>query len=1126
MTILNLLQLNKPQTQAATDPGNLVVTAGAGSGKTRTLVGRYLSLLESGVPLRGIVAITFTEKAAREMRTRIRQTITEWLVQDPPRRAFWEQAFADLDAARIGTIHSLCAQILREHPVEAARLGFMPRFGVLEEGRAAVMRTHAIEEALAWAADDDAASHLFGALGEFGLRAAVAVLLAKRLDADASFEQLTDDPLHSWSAALTSWLRENLDVPQWRQLLHELSDLQANDPTDKMETARQAVLAHAEAVDDARQQNNFDATLTELAALRASTALGGRKANWPGDTLADVKDVMRALRAHFDDRLKPLADPKKPASWTLDEQVAGIIWSLHATYRRTLDAYAQARRTENALDFDDMEAGALEMLDDPDVRATWQANVQAVLVDEFQDTNERQRQIVYALTGFPPRDTTPASLFVVGDAKQSIYRFRGADVTVFRRVQDDMTSAGGRVIPLDLTFRAHEALIKTTNQLLAPIMGEVERPGRPYAVPFAPLTAFRSDPRPGIAAPFVELLLGLGTSASAGRQAAADGLATRLRELRARENVEWKDVALLFRASTAFGVYEDALERAGIPFVTVSGRGFYERYEVRNLLNALVAIADPTDDLALVGFLRSPSVGLTDAALYLLRFPPPAVVPREKTYKPCSIWAILNHISLPDIVPPDDLARAVQGRDLVRELHEMAGRVPVAALLKQLLDQTHYRAALQTADGGARAQRNVDKLLADAHTSGLVSAREFVEYVHTLRGAGARESEAPTEAGSAVQLMTVHKSKGLEFPVIVIADAAHAGRGRAANLWLDEQLGVTLNLRNRRDDDKRRPAAHQLASLRDIERAEAENHRLLYVAATRAREKLLVSAHTKILKGGRLGTSGWLKLLGQVTGLDDVAIAGTPIGPQELPLTPDVGCTLYPWQEDRPASRRDTTSNHRLPETQDTQPILKDLVAPLVTPLSLGTDPKLEAREVEPPRRVWRIVPLAKRPQAPAWVVGTLTHAALCHWRFERKELDAFLRPFALEMGVVDEKQIHNTILETARNLRRFRAHPLWAELDAAQRWPEVPFSIVEDGQPESGIIDLLYRVGEDWKIAEFKTDQVRSAADLPAHIQKKAYDDQVRRYVRAVRLQLGVEAKANLIFMSVGNQIAVVPVL
>ena len=194
MTILDLLQLNDPQLEAATISGDLVVAAGAGSGKTRTLVGRCLGLLESGIPLRAIVAITFTDKAAREMRTRVRQTIAEWLqtceVSGEPQvrttsqvsRAFWEEAFADLDASRIGTIHSLCAQLLREQPVEAARLGCPPGFGVLEEGHAAVLRARAVDEALAWAAEDDGASSLFGALGELGLRTTVATLLVLQVD--------------------------------------------------------------------------------------------------------------------------------------------------------------------------------------------------------------------------------------------------------------------------------------------------------------------------------------------------------------------------------------------------------------------------------------------------------------------------------------------------------------------------------------------------------------------------------------------------------------------------------------------------------------------------------------------------------------------------------------------------------------------------------------------------------------------------------------------------------------------------------------------------------------------------------------------------------------------------------
>jgi ATP-dependent helicase/nuclease subunit A len=434
-----------------------------------------------------------------------------------------------------------------------------------------------------------------------------------------------------------------------------------------------------------------------------------------------------------------------------------------------------------------------------------------------------------------------------------------------------------------------------------------------------------------------------------------------------------------------------------------------------------------------------------------------------------------------------------------------------------MLDRSGYRAALQATREGTRAQRNVDKLLADAHTSGLVSVREFLEYVSTLRDVGARESEAPTEAGSAVQLMTVHKAKGLEFPVVVIADAAHGGYRDTATVRLDTQLGVTVNVRDR--DDDRRPAAYRLAALRDAERDEAEDRRLLYVAATRAREKLLISAHTRILKGGGLSLCGWLELLGQTAELDEVTIAGTPVEPQKLTLTQDIGCTLYPWREEQPTTGPDP---RHAPRT--THPVTQDLVAPLVPPL-VDADPKSTAREAQPPRRVWRVVPRTKRPYAPAWVVGKLVHAALRHWRFEAEGMETFLRPLALEMGVVDEEEIHAAVVEAHRLLRRFRTHPLWAEMDAAQRWHEVPFSVVKDGRLANGIVDLLYRTGETWKIAEFKTDRPRSNEELQTHIQNKSYDEQVRRYARVVGLQLRAEIEAALVFLNVGSDITIVPI-
>lgn len=1095
---MGLLQLNDPQRQAVAAPGNVVVTAGAGSGKTRTLVARYLHHLEEGVPLREIVAITFTEKAAREMRNRIRRTIAGLLPTSP----VWRAALPDLDAARIGTIHSLCAHILRAHPVEAARDGVNPGFGVLEEGRAALLRARAVEDALAWAAEEDAASRLFRPLGEFGLRTAVSLLLGRRLDAAPAFGRLSDDPLQDWTGALLDWLGGHLDGAEWRAALDDLAALRAADPTDKMELARQAALAHAEAADEARRRGEVGAALAELVALRSSATLNGRKANWPGDTLAAAKAAMRALRDYFDARLAPLVNPKKPAAWALDEEAAGLIWPLHAVYRRALALYERVKRAENLLDFDDLEAGALALLREPSVRADWQARVRAVLVDEFQDTNERQREIVYALSGFSKPQTSNSNsqtgaLFIVGDSKQSIYMFRGADVTVFRRVQEDVARAGGQVIPLDLTFRAHRALVEESNRLLAPALDEIAQPGRPYAVPFAPLRAHRQEARPGERGPFVEFLLGLGQNAAAGRQAAADGLAARLLELHAQGTLAWEDAALLFRASTAFPVYEDALERAGIPFVTVAGRGFYDRPEVRTLLNGLVALADPTDDLALAGLLRSPLVGLSDAALYLLRYPPLDVVERDE-HAPCQVWAMLHHAALPEILPPAELATALWGRDLVEELHALSGRAPVAALLKRLLDRTNYRAALQAAEGGGRARRNVDKLLADAHTSGLVSVREFVEYVRALRDVGARESEAPTEAGSAVQLMTVHKSKGLEFPVVVIADAGHAGRSGSAPILLDGLLGVTVNLV---DEEGRRPAAYLLAALHNRERDEAENRRLLYVAATRARERLLVSGHAKILKGGGLGLAGWLKLLGGAAGLDGVTVAGMPVEAQMLPLSENVGCVLYPGVGDKEAGgQRDKGTGGQGYGGSI------ELVAPLPE----------SGREQEGKRS-------SKRREA-GRVVGRLVHAALRQWRFpDRPGLADFLRPFALQAGLTGPDEIERVIAIARRLLARFQTHPLYAKLDRVERHHELPYTLEVNGVPRSGVVDLLARLDEGWTVVEFKTDQLEAGADLGAYIKEAEYDEQVRRYAAALERLMGARPRALLVFLNVGGAVEVV---
>jgi len=1099
-SILTSLTLTPTQRKAATlREVPIVVTASAGSGKTRALVGRYLSLLEDGLLLRSIIAITFTDKAAREMRTRIRQQIGEWVTLDAPRKDWWQAALADLDAARIGTIHSLCAEMLRAHPVEA---GLDPHFEVLEEGLASTLRSEAIEAALAWASADSETVELFGLLNENDLRQVLGRLIEKRLDADAL---LNADSRAAWVQALSVALAPFADDTRVIGAIETLRDPSAvKAGGEKLATNVNTLQQNWSAFESAQAAGDWDAAMAALFTMRREGMSGN-----VGKAGA-AKDAVKLLRDAYDQTLNDWLGGAKntdvPPRWSLDAQVADALPLIRRVFDQMLAEYRRLKDGRQSLDFDDLEAGAVQLLTQYEsVRKRWQSEIQAVLVDEFQDTNERQRQIVYALSGFRstldslrPRST----LFVVGDAKQSIYKFRGADVTVFRRVQDDVQESGGQSLSFDLTFRAHKPLVETINALLEPILG-ADDPARPYRVPFAPLKAQRKSPHEGIRAPFVEFCLGVGENAEVGRSIAAAALAARLMQMRDEEGVEWGDMALLFRASTAFGVYEDTLERGGIPFVTVAGRGFYDRPEIRDLLNALVAISDPSDDLTMAGLLRSPTIGLSDATIYQLRWNGDQLRPLWNTVQ-------LPTSDLRPLMAEDEAARIERARDIITNLNCWARRATVAEVLKRFLDATGYLAMLGLVEGGARLRRNIEKLLTDAHRSQLVSVSDFLEYVRALRDVGARESEAPVEAGGAVQLMTVHKAKGLEFPIVVLADAAHERRAIAEPVMLDADLGVLLHAR---DEQGARPVMQQLAARREDDREDAEDRRLLYVASTRAKEKLVVSGHASLKRDGTLSLRGWLARLGEVAGLATIAIKDELAAPRTIDLEFGVSCTLYPGFPALPSVESSLLTARPVGAI--------DLVPPL-TPSSLErADEKIRTREIEPPPRVWRVVPRAKRPTGPAWVVGKLVHEAIRRWRFpDAPDFEVFLYPHALEAGLTDQVEIANAMRQARRLLERFRTHPLWPEMNAAERWHELPYALADD----AGIIDVLYRnEGATWTIVDFKTDEIRHADQVACRVAEDKYGEQLRRYADAVEAQLGVRPRTMLVFLNVAGQVMVV---
>jgi len=402
--------------------------------------------------------------------------------------------------------------------------------------------------------------------------------------------------------------------------------------------------------------------------------------------------------------------------------------------------------------------------------------------------------------------------------------------------------------------------------------------------------------------------------------------------------------------------------------------------------------------------------------------------------------------------------------------------------------------------------RNVEKLLADAHRSRLVSLTDFLAYVQTLRDVGLREGEAPADASNAgaVQLMTVHKAKGLEFPLTVLADAAYEHRGISAKVHLAPQLPITNHqlLIDLRDDDFH-STAWQLAARLEDDRDQAEDARLLYVAATRAKEKLLISGHVKQKKDGSLSLGGWL---GKFSFLENLTL-------ERSLLENGISAALY---SPSPTDASDSPARDAASPTDS--PRESDLLPPLA-PIHPLADEKTRARESDPPQRVWRVVSKTTRPRAPAWLVGRLVHEAIRRWRFD--DLDDFLKPFALESGLTDKDEIRAAIHESRKLLERLRAHPLFAELNSAReaRHHEVPYF-----SPEGrGYIDLLYRLNNNWIIIDFKTDEARSDDEARAIIRRERYDDQVARYAQAVATQLKVQAKTRLVFLNVNGEVKII---
>ena len=753
---------NDQQRAAIEAHGNVFVAAGAGTGKTAVLVERFVrAVVDDGLDVDSLLVITYTERAAGELRARIRSALLE--------RGRSDLAL-ELDGAWVSTIHGFCRRLLGAYPLAA---GVDPSFRVLDEPQALVLQAEAFATALErfCAADEPDRWRLLATYGAVGLRQMLVEVYATLRSAGREL-------------VLESGARAPLQ--------------------ERVEALREAAACLR---DDVRATETQQAAAAAALELLGATSLPERLL-----ALGDLKT--RGPRA------AGFAEAREALVVAALEELAArdreLLQELLTTFGK---AYADAKDEESAVDFEDLQLRARDLLrDDATIRARERERFRSIMVDEFQDTNRLQTELLDLLC-----DGTDADLFVVGDEFQSIYGFRHADVAVFR----ERRSAAPTVLPLTRNHRSRPEVLEAVNELF----------GGEFGDEFQRLEPAEAADVPALRNAFELLVTDKSAAGEAGvhwRRSEARHVARRVRELVDAGVASPGEIVLLFAAGTDAEWFEEELRAVGLPTYRAAGRNYFGQQQVADLLAYLRLLHNRYDDEALLSVLASPFVGVSNDALVLIR----AEAQRQPVFRGLER-------PLPGDVSEADQRLLLAFRQRYERLLDVAAHAPLELLCERILAEHDYDLAILALHDGRRRYANLRKLARLARSYEELRGADlegFVRFVEGQEAVGAKESDAVSEeeGADAVRLLTIHAAKGLEFEVVVVADAGRnrppvsdilaLSDGRFGFKVAHPATGTRVSTSSYQDVKAHREHAEQ-----------AERLRLYYVAMTRAKERLIVS---------------------------------------------------------------------------------------------------------------------------------------------------------------------------------------------------------------------------------------------------------------------------------------------
>jgi ATP-dependent helicase/nuclease subunit A len=1044
---------------------NLLVEAGAGSGKTHMMAARMAAGVASGAyAIERMAAVTFTRKAAAELRGRFQLALESELAcaSDVSRASRLRSALSNLERFFTGTIHSFCAHLLRERPVEA---GVSPGFTELEEIQDTLLRRQTWRDFRIQA--KGAGDPLILELLDAGIRASD---LDRAFDTVCLYEEVSFPPGDATCPdASAPW--KALDV-FWAAITNKLPRPIPEETT--CATQKVARRFYGQIRVAAGQHGRAAALVPLLEAWDFTPRIV--QYQWSADP-AVKKKIAREIEALHGAFRTNTIEPFL-SQWRQYIYRVGITLLTRARTQAAAD-----RRRQNTLNYGDLlQLTARVLRENADVRRALQEKYRWLFVDEFQDTDPVQAEIMFLLSGDPEpsggssqaastdwRKTRlrPGALFVVGDPKQSIYRFRRADIDIYNEVSAKIGKPDtGEVLPLTTNFRSVPALCQWANSVF-----QRQFPSEPtaYSPRFAPLDANRKSGKSGNGV--FTLTIPLTIEEREVARTEGEKVARFIRAEVDAQRRKWGDFLILTRKKKNLEQYASTLEALEIPLEVNGAGAFGDSREVRQLALLLNALADPQDAVSLVGVLRGPFFGLSDQDLF--------------TYRQAGGWfSIFNKVSA-DTAEATRVASAIAS---LRQMFRWTQTMPVGAALERILEHTGYLALAATSPGGVEAGDLFHAI--DRVRSIVEDGLSLIDAAAALEDDAEESSEVeslPLEPGrgDVVRLMNLHKAKGLEAPVVFLSDPC-GGAGR----WADVRIirdGASARgyFQFTREFGKGKKVVGEPAGWGDCEAEElryleAEESRLLYVAATRARDALIIG---RWAKAGGNSKKAWAAFDPFLDSARELEV------PNTVTLPPSRKVDLSSASADHASTMRDIAHDRARSPSWSASSVTSE--AHHIPKILKAEDASAD----DPTRAVSTDTPSRRADAGMLW--GTLVHGLLEHAMRHKSTTRDDLRRLAMWL-TVEEPELRTVIDEALDTVQAVSGAEFWKEARAsAECHEEIPFGLRVKAEASTklltGAIDLVYRTDDSWHLLDYKTDTHSLDADLRAK-----YGAQIDAYEKA----------------------------